>query len=417
MQQLQRMTRNHPLMAIAAALALVLLLSGTAAAAQFESGEVYRLERGEVVEDDLYVTGNQVIIDGTVQGDLIAAANVIEINGTVEEDAILAAGGIIINGTVQDDIRMAAGGIELAGTVGDDVVMAAGGGNTTMPAQFSEQPMPQGITMAERAVVGGDAVIGGAEGTIDGTIENNLYAGLAQLTLAAEVGGDAEVDSARIAVQEDASVAGTLRYTSDERANIPAGVAEDVTFNAAPEEGPTLQQQLVSWLVRTALILVGFALLGWLTLRFAPRLLTRPASTINNRPVAVGLAGFAAAILFIFIPLASALLVFLMVVFGGWFPGLVLGIFLFGSLALLWFLSPLVTGLWVGKRVTTLLGRQSSNITALLTGVVLLVLLGGVPILGWFIYLLSFIFAIGSLIVLASRAQQGEQGQATPQAA
>jgi hypothetical protein len=411
------MTRNHPLIAIAAALVVVLLLSGTAAAAQFESGEVYRLEPGEVVEDDLYVTGNQVIIDGTVQGDLIAAGNVIEINGTVEEDAILAAGGIIINGTVQDDIRMAAGGIELAGTVGDDVVMAAGGGNTPMPAQFNEQPIPQGITMAERAVVGGDAVIGGAEGTIDGTIENDLYVGMAQFTLAAEVGGDAQIESDFISVLDEASVAGTLRYTSDERATIPAGVAEDVNYNATADEDPTLQQQLVSWLVRTALILVGFALLGWLTLRFAPRLLTRPASTINNKPVAVGLAGFAAAILFIFIPLASALLVFLMVVFGGWFPGLVLGIFLFGSLALLWFLSPLVTGLWIGKRVTALLGRQSSNISALLTGVVLLVLPGGVPILGWFVYLLSFIFAIGSLIVLASRVQQGEQGQATPQAA
>jgi len=146
-------------------------------------------------------------------------------------------------------------------------------------------------------------------------------------------------------------------------------------------------------------LLVGFALLAWLVLRFAPNLLTRPANAIAARPVKAGLYGLLAAVLFIFIPLASVLLVLLMVLFWGWFLGLVLGLFLFGALALVWFLSPLLTGLWLGQRQSAALGRAQNNLPALLLGVLLLALLGRIPILGWLVYLVSFLFALGGLIL------------------
>jgi len=36
------------------------------------SGEKVVIEAGEVIEDDLYVTANEFVLDGTVKGDLIA---------------------------------------------------------------------------------------------------------------------------------------------------------------------------------------------------------------------------------------------------------------------------------------------------------------------------------------------------------
>jgi hypothetical protein len=172
----------------------------------------------------------------------------------------------------------------------------------------------------------------------------------------------------------------------------------------------------LGWLWRTALILLGFVLLGWLLLRFAPNTLLRPANTISERTGATALTGLVAALLFMFIPLASALLVFAVILFWGWFPGIAMGLFLFGLLALAWFLSPLVTGLWLGRWLASVLGRDMANTPALIAGVVLIVILGRLPFIGWLVYLLSFILAVGGLLLLAFR-RPAEPAAAPPAAA
>jgi hypothetical protein len=160
-------------------------------------------------------------------------------------------------------------------------------------------------------------------------------------------------------------------------------------------------------------VLAGFALLAWLTLRLAPRLLTGPASALAAQPGRAGLYGLLAALLFIFVPVVSALLMFAMVLFWGWFPGLTLGLALFGVLAMLWFLSPLITGLWLGRLLATANGREANDLAALVGGVLLLVLLGRIPYVGWLVSLVSFVLALGALIV-ARRAGSGGRPVAQP---
>jgi hypothetical protein len=88
-----------------------------------------------------------------------------------------------------------------------------------------------------------------------------------------------------------------------------------------------------------------------------------------------------------------------------------MGLFLFGLLSLAWFLSPLVTGMWLGRWLASLLGRDMGQTPALMLGIVLLVILGRLPFIGWFIYLLSFFLAVGGL-VLASRRGKREAAPA-----
>lgn len=65
------------------------------------------------------------------------------------------------------------------------------------------------------------------------------------------------------------------------------------------------------------LILFGFTVLGWLIVRSAPGLLMRPTSVMTARPKGAGLYGMLAAHEFVFVPLASVLLLVVMVVFSG----------------------------------------------------------------------------------------------------
>lgn len=392
---------------------LLLLITGSAVAAEFAGDEnVYRLAAGEVVNDDLYAGSGEIYIDGTVKGDLFAFGGYIEINGVVEGDLFAAGGGVVIRGQVMDDARIAGGGLEISGQVGDDLFAAGGGGQAMpFPMQFGARSIQQGVRLEPGAEVGGDAVIAGGGGRIAGRIAGDLLAGMGTLELVGQVGGDADLQVASLRVDKESRVGGTLRYSSPDESAIPGEVSGSIRYEApqaAEEAAVSVVGQIVGWLVRTLLILAGFALLGWLLLRFAPGLLTTPAAAIEEKPLESGIYGLLAGVLLIFIPILSALLVVLMWIFWGGFPALVMAAFLFASLALVWLFSPLITGLWLGQLVVERAGRTLSLTGALLVGVLLIALIGRIPIVGWLVYLVSFALALGG-VLRARRAASGEQ--------
>jgi len=382
---------------------LLLAVTGGALAAEFAGDEdVYRLAAGEVVNDDLYVGSGEIYIDGTVKGDLFAFGGYVEINGVVEGDLVAAGGGVVIRGQVMDDARVAGGGIEVTGTIGDDLFVAGGGGQGMgFPMQFGSRSIQQGIRIGSEARIGGDGVIVGGGGKIDGNIGGNLWAAMGELELAGQVGGNADLQVGSLRVDEGSRVAGTLRYSSPDQTSIPGEAAGAVTYDAPQTEtspGASAIGQIVGWFVRTLLILVGFALLGWLLLRYAPGLLTGPVAAIQEKPVESGLYGLLAAALLIFIPILSILLVVLVWIFWGTFSALTMAFFLLGTLALVWMLSPLVTGLWLGQRIVERAGRETTLTVALLVGVLLIVVIGRVPFIGWLVYLISFALALGGVL-------------------
>ncbi|MFZ1769510.1 MAG: hypothetical protein WAU00_09950, partial [Caldilinea sp.] len=59
-------------MIIGVGLLLLMLTVGSATAATLASADSYRLPAGQTIEDNLYVTAEEIIIDGNIDGDLIA---------------------------------------------------------------------------------------------------------------------------------------------------------------------------------------------------------------------------------------------------------------------------------------------------------------------------------------------------------
>ncbi len=88
---------------------MALVLAAPARAFDSRSGESILIPAGEVIEDDLYLFGNTITIDGTVKGDVIAFGSTITIGqtGVVEGDLMGAGQSVIVNGQVQDDARIA----------------------------------------------------------------------------------------------------------------------------------------------------------------------------------------------------------------------------------------------------------------------------------------------------------------------
>ena len=113
-----------------------------------------------------------------------------------------------------------------------------------------------------------------------------------------------------------------------------------------------------------------------------------------------GAIGLLAAVLVV--PLGAAL-TFLGVLFWGWFPGgLFVASFIFGLVALIWLLSPIFTGMWVGRKIAELTGTVDGDLPRLLLGITVIVLgcrlLTVIPCLGdllfQVIFLVSFALSV-----------------------
>lgn len=409
--------------AVGLAILMGLLFSSTALAAEVVSGDPYILPRGEVVADDLYVSGGEVIIDGTVEGDLIVAGGYVEINGVVMGDLMAAGGAVVISGVVQDDVRAAGGSVLLTGRVGDDFFAAGGGGFPGMafvPMQMEGRNVPQGVTVAAGAVVDGDAFIAGGEGLVAGSIGRNLSVGMGNLTFSGRVAGNAALYAETLAVVPGALVQGGLRYSTESEVAIPEGVAASVTqepwrdgsVNEAATEVRNPIGGFFRWLWSLALTIAGLLLVGWLLWSFAPRQIVGPVATMEARPMEAGIFGLLAAV--VILPISVAL-TFLAVLFWGWFPGgLFVASFLFGLFALIWLLSPIFVGLWVGRNVAKAAGIAGGELLQLLIGIAVIVVTAQVltiiPFVGdlafQVIYLASFALTLGSWILARRRSAQ-----------
>ncbi len=400
--------RKQSTLVIFLVIVLTVLMAGATLAAEFGKGDLYRLPQNEIIDDDLYVSAGEIYIDGVVNGDLFAAGGYIEINGEVTGDIVVAGGGIVLNGLAGDDVRVAGGGIDIRGVVQDDLFVAGGGsapGGFTFPITTGTRSIEQGVRVDSNAEIGGSAYIVGGAAELNGAFGGDLFVGMGSVILGGQVARNADINAQQFRTEAGARVNGQLTYSTPERVTAAEGVAPDVVYEEAVQEStaPNVLGNVFGWILRTLLMVLGFAGICWLLLRFVPNVLTAPADAIAAQPTETGLYGLVGAVLLMFIPVVSAVLVMLMWFFWGLFPALVMFIFLFGLLALLWFFSPLVTGLWLGRR---LLGNNPSTSLLLMTlaGVLIVVILGRIPILGWLVYMLSFVFALGGMI-RASRRQ------------
>jgi cytoskeletal protein CcmA (bactofilin family) len=411
-------------------LLLSVVVARPAAAAEFAASEdLYVLPQGEVIADDLYVVAPEIVINGTVEGDLLATGAYVEINGAVNGNLMAAAAGVQINGVVQRSARVAAMSVTVDGAVRKDLLATAGFGGPGIPEfpiPIQNRTLTPGIHLTRNSSVTGDAVLSGGSALAAGLVGGDLMTTLNRLVLSGRAEGDAHVRAATLEIQDTARVGGTLNYTTRDAVQVPEGVAATVVATQWEREDPTPSPPVnpfadfLWWLWRMAIQLVGLGLIAWLLWSFAPGLIRRPANAIEARPVEAALYGVVG--LAIAAPLAMAL-VFLGVLFWGWFPGGTgFGAAAFGVLSIGWLLSPVITGLWVGRWLVQAAPDRAprSDFQALLLGILAIVLVanvvGAVPCLGLvaerIIYVLSFALAVGGWALVRLRPAPAPQAAA-----
>lgn len=394
------------------------LAGSPALGAEFKSGENVIIGEGEVVNDDLYMTGDTMTVRGRVVGDVVAAGRVIFIEGVVEGDLIAAAQAIVIQGEVEDDVRIAGMTLKLASgaRVGDDVFVAG----------FSFESEPRARVAGKTGITGYQAVLGGEhlqgleaslvalridgrlEGSVDASVESG--AGPAWWTRFMQSPVELPVVEPGLTVTDGAWIAGDIDYRSVAAARIGSSAQVQGAVNQqAPEAEPEQEPSFGSRLGTALRWLIVLSLLGSTLLWLFPDKVVGVTDTLATRPLAslgwglVTILGFPVAMMLVLVLMSVLTMAFGMLSLG---PGaalaLVLG--LLAELALaakLWvavfYLAPVIAAFAGGRWLLTRSGTaEKSRYLSLLLGLALLAVLSLIPFLGVLARLSVVVLGLGA---------------------
>jgi cytoskeletal protein CcmA (bactofilin family) len=360
-------------------LVLCALLPGAARAAELRTGNVVTVGPQEVIDDDLYAFGREVVIQGTVRGDVVAATRRLDIQGTVEGDVLSGAMETTVAGPVRGSLRSASGDLTLTSAVGKDVLLA---GNE--------------LRLMPDTAIPGDLLVTGNEVTVQARVGGDVQAAAQSLTLGGPVDGSVRAEVGTLRLAEGASIGGDLRFTAQQDAQVPSGVVSG-RVERLPSEERGERGGVLAFFYLWARSIVGLFALGLLLALLAPRLASRAPAELRERPwksLGWGVLTFVVA------PAVAGVLFMVGLLVGGWW----LGVFALGLYLLAVLTSFPVVGLLIGRRLLERIGKRGPSVAlALLVGIVLLTLVWRIPILGGLVALATMCFGLGALLLAIQR--------------
>lgn len=437
-----KLMKSHKLQMLIGSVALLIALAfGFAAPVQAfdgRSGDKVIIGKGEVITDDLYVSANTFILEGTVKGDLVVIGSVIRIEPTgVVEGSLMAAGqGVVVNGAVRNAARLAGFSLSVGpgARIGSDLVAAG----------FS-------VDVAQDANIGQDVIAAASQITLAGVIKRNARLGGNGVRLQGLIGGNVEVSAGEpggappvsptmfmpqpagmppvpapfsgLEINPKAKIGGSFAYTAAKEVPIPtAVVGGTVTYNPAPaseKQGEiaaakpkqTPLSKALSWFVGLVRNLATLLLLGLLIAWLLPGFLRKGAEVIQAKPLPSLLWGLVAYAAFFFLLLVIFIAVLIVaialgIVTLGDLVGTTIGLGAlgFGGVVMAFkiaasYLSKIIVGYLVGWLILTRLQSAwaENRFLPMAIGVVIFAILASIPLIGWIVNVAVILLGLGAL--------------------
>ncbi len=401
----------------------------TAKAVEFDEDGI--VGANEIIDDDLFISGDKVEINGTVNGDVFAFGSVVKVNGTIHSSLVTGAQSVLVNGIVDGSVYGGSSTLTLGSEAKIGRNLYYGGFN------LSAEP---------GSIVEKDLLVGAYQALLSGHVGRDVRAGVGALEIDGFVGNDviAKVDSTTekqqtyffpgipgvetivpsgIRISKDAEIGGALEYKSsvDQSAAIEISPAGGITFEYVPDTDPQSDPDEVgrvgstalalSWLVKQIRVFITLMLLGGLIIWQMPALLNR----VSERAERESMPSLGWGLVSVLIVYLGAFIVTGLIIAGAIFFGVVtLGelskVVLtvgFSSLALIMaafgllvsYGSKIVVAYMVGKLLIRWLAPKFENqpIWPMIIGVLLYTFLRAIPVFGLAIGIFVTLIGIGSM--------------------
>jgi cytoskeletal protein CcmA (bactofilin family) len=405
-------------------LVTLLIASPVLGAVETRSGDRVVIGSGEEVDDDLYITANEVVVDGSIEGDLVTFGRTVTVNGRVQGDLIAAGQSVEVGGTVDDDARIAGQTLLLRddARVGDDLISAG----------FSLESGPG-------STVGGTLLYAGYQALLAGNVGEDLKGAMNGLQLSGQVGRDVDADvdgenegsppflfeplvevptvESGLTLTDSARIGGNLSYKSDAEARINPGA--QIEGEVIPQERPAAEEEeeparsaAADWVLGNLRSFVELVLVGLVVIWLASGWIRRLAGRVLDRPLASLGWGLLSLIAFFVSGIGILLATILLAVIFGLLTlgGLVALIVVVGLLAeallglAFWvstgYLAQIVVSFLAGLLVVEAVrpGRGTGQrVLPLVLGLILYVVLRAIPVLGPIVGLVVVLFGLGAL--------------------
>ncbi|HEY83503.1 MAG TPA: hypothetical protein G4N96_00105 [Chloroflexi bacterium] len=406
-------------LALGIAVLSVLLLGisgGTAQAADFRGGDFITIDADEVIDDDLFISGQRVEMNGIVKGDLIASGSEVIINGKVK-------GSLVVAGQM----------VEVNGPVGGSMYGAGYSVTVGPKAEIGRNVYGVGYSVKTEAgsSIGRSLYAGGYQVLLNGDVANDVETDSAALALNGAVGGDVKsqvsvsgeaappgvfmpgmpiVESAAPGLQvgDNAKISGTLDVTE----MVEEGAGGTAT------EGQSIVVTAGKAILARAGEFIALMIVGGLLLQFWPAMVKRAGELLQTQPLPSAGWGCAVTLIFVVAVPIVAVLLFIVASLGGIITagqlfGDILGIG-GASLALVVSLFTFVLSVVTKALVAFLAGRlilaklapqmepgTGQNLGALALGAFIYEILRVIPFLGWVIAVIVVLLGLGALYYFA----------------
>jgi len=203
------------------------------------------IKKNEVINEDLYVAGDKIIINGTVNGDVLATGDTIIIRGYIRDSAMAIGKNVTISGNIGHGLRVAGFDLIIDGNVGGDLVVAG-----------------SKINMRKNATIGGSILFVGSEVGVDGLINENIVGSGSLVTIKNKIMGNAQLKAKTLTLMKKAYIDGDLTYTSENEAIIKQGArVKGVINNKLIESKTKIMKRNASFIIMNTFIKQGFKFL------------------------------------------------------------------------------------------------------------------------------------------------------------
>ena len=379
---------------LALLIAFIVALIGAPAAfaADFRTDTSISIGDDEVINDDLYLFGTTITVNGIVNGDLFAAGNSLTVNGTVNGNVFLMGQEVIVNGTVSRGARITANSATIAGSIGEDLLLL---GNST------------GIHGG--ATIGRDLIATVASLTLDGMVQRRFAGNAQTVTLNGSVGSNVDIGVEDLTITEDASIGGDLTYRSNEMAEIAGGadIGGDVNHEMAAEADIETGFSIGSF-VPSIIGLIMTAVYGTALLLIFPRLTVTASNQLLENPImSIGMG----IVFLIVVPIVSVLVMITVI-------GIPLGLIALLLYGIALFSAQVFVGMTLGRLILSFFSdgnRRMIQFLGLLLGLLILFGVSFIPYFGPWAPLVVIILGLGGLMLAIGRLRHDQvRGSAQP---
>lgn len=368
-------------------LALLVIAAPFSAYAQIQQKSDERVEATGNYDDIAFFSGDWVRLSLLSTDDVFGAGSDVLVERTTADHLFVAAGNVRVRDVELKDVIAAGGNLSFAsGAIADDVVVA--GGEVSFEPEFS---------------IGGSAVLAGGNLRIRSPIGADLRAAAGTLFFDGIVAGNARLMGDQVTVGPNARIEGNLEYRSD-KLTVQPGAFIGGERIALP---PTKDAEFERWGKVSGSLLLGFffafvvgmAVLVLMVSLAAPGLMHASAQSIRQRSLrALGI-GFLIAFGMPFI----LILLFMSVI------GIPLALLLIAILIALTPISLAVTATFIGEWERRLIRKDTppgrwEYLGWPILGILSLMLVGLLPIVGLFVWLVALIVGLGAAVERGGRA-------------